>query len=204
MSTEAACPEKQGRPSRPRPSAWPGLSTCGPTAWGRRWVVVGPCRRALGATWSRGVVVGSLAVSSVIRLPVSSFFLPYILHFFRMRQTPQWFNVGARKEGIRTSPDGHRICRGSVSNSSPMFFPLPFPRSPQSSWYACRGWAPVPRCLATSPFGYWLSVSDPFPSPPPGSPCPTPYRPRPALPLLGPALLWVRLQQTTRGSCWPF
>ena len=76
---------------------------------------------------------------------------------------------------------------------------MPFPRSPQSSWYACRGWAPVPRCLATSPLGYWLSVSDVFPSPPPGSPCPTPYRPRPALPLLGPSLPGFG-QQTTRGS----
>ena len=122
---------------------------------------------------------------------VFSFVLPSFLRescIFRNGRRPQWFNVGARKEGIRTSPDGHRICRGSVSNSSPMFFPLPFPRSPQSSWYACRGWAPVPRCLATSPLGYWLSVSDVFPSPPPGSPCPTPYRPRPALPLLGPSL----------------
>ena len=160
-----------------------------------------------------GVVVGSFAVSSGIGIPF------VILHFFRKakcvtRAVCSHGTLGCRVQrslpsaltGGAVSNRSPSICRGSVSNSSPMFFPLPFPRSPQSSWYACRGWAPVPRCLATSPFGYWLSVSDPFPSPPPGSPCPTPYRhrPRPALPLLGPALLWVRLQQTTRGSCWPF
>ena len=54
-------------------------------AVGGWWLAL--CRRASGATWSRGGVVGSLAVSSVIRLPVSSFFLPYILHFFRMADT---------------------------------------------------------------------------------------------------------------------
>ena len=92
MSTEAACPEKQGRPSRPRPSAWPGLSTstCGPTAWvpsvGGGWPFAGVHWEPHGRGW---VVVGSFVVSSGIGIPF------VILHFFTHGRHPGGLMYGA-------------------------------------------------------------------------------------------------------------
>ena len=51
------------------------------------------CRRALGATWSRGVVAGSLAVSSVVCLPVRSSFFYSVHPAFCACQTIPSLNV---------------------------------------------------------------------------------------------------------------
>ena len=162
MSTEAACPEKQGRPSRPRPSAWPGLSTCGPTAWGRRWVVVGPLPACIGSHMVEG---GWSLGRSPFRPGLASRSLSCI--FFAW-QTPRWFNVW-RTEG------GHSYFSRWSPASAGEPFQIGPPRSlaaPASSVkLACslgRGSGHPVVLLGSSPFGC-LTKRDSFFFPQPSS-----------------------------------
>ena len=116
---------------------------------------------------------------------------------FSQGRHPQWFNVGARKEGIRTSPDGHRICRGTVSNRSPTFCPHRPGLFSQVGMLA-RLWLRSPRSPARiQPF--WVLGEKRFvffSSPPPGFPYPS-------LPLSHASLLATHAHRPPNGGFFP-